>query len=402
MWIKTKMTKYYQLFYEGILLYFILVPFFVQSAFPVPSWSLIIAVVLLIIIQTTLSKFMNNQIFFIVSISINWAILVLIFSYPILISLAFSLYMTWRFFKHQQVPDAQNQIHIITWLAFFFLIDSVWFFDTTHFWMAAVLLFILIAGYVSSHIQASQQQSLSSLQYIVGIFIAISIISVTLFFMFYGVVPVISFLWFGISQVIVFIGTIFANGIDIAGFDPEFFQNNKKENYEEMVAKMAEEDNPFEALKNLAADGGQSSYPWLWLIGVTLGAILVISLFLYYRKKPVFTYKQENIPPFTSTPLDSKEKNANKKKGRFLTPFRTNSLDQVRQQILKFEKKAQKKGIGRKPTETIEEWFQRLGVQHAPLYLYQAVRYGGNHLTDKERKTFEAHLQKLQSDLALD
>ncbi|MDZ5712933.1 DUF4129 domain-containing protein [Jeotgalibacillus sp. HH7-29] len=70
----------------------------------------------------------------------------------------------------------------------------------------------------------------------------------------------------------------------------------------------------------------------------------------------------------------------------------------IRKEMLKLEKKAQKKDAGRRKSETVREWFTRLNVQHAQDFavIYEKIRYAGKELTESEYKAFEQFVKDFE------
>ncbi|WP_237458668.1 hypothetical protein [Pontibacillus yanchengensis] len=83
-----------------------------------------------------------------------------------------------------------------------------------------------------------------------------------------------------------------------------------------------------------------------------------------------------------------------------LSRFTDKPNEPVRQLFFDFEAFAHKKGFGRKQSETIEDWFERLDAPYADGALYQKVRYGEETLTENEVKTFKEDLSSLRTALS--
>ncbi|MFB4169277.1 DUF4129 domain-containing protein [Virgibacillus sp. JSM 102003] len=69
----------------------------------------------------------------------------------------------------------------------------------------------------------------------------------------------------------------------------------------------------------------------------------------------------------------------------------------MRRKVRKLEQKAYTNGLGRQPSETIEEWFSRLNLNPSYLNLYQKIRYGDKTLTHEEKERFVHLLDELMT-----
>jgi len=74
--------------------------------------------------------------------------------------------------------------------------------------------------------------------------------------------------------------------------------------------------------------------------------------------------------------------------------------DLIRREIFDFEKYAQKMDAGRHPFETVEEWWQRVGLNGADhaIHTYEKIRYGNQNYSHEELNQLkhELHTLKLQ------
>ncbi|WP_404408849.1 hypothetical protein [Jeotgalibacillus malaysiensis] len=70
----------------------------------------------------------------------------------------------------------------------------------------------------------------------------------------------------------------------------------------------------------------------------------------------------------------------------------------IRKEMLKLEKKAQKKNAGRLKSETVREWFTRLNLQQAEVFagIYEKIRYADEELTESEYKSFEQFVKDFE------
>src|SRR5690606_23637360 len=81
-----------------------------------------------------------------------------------------------------------------------------------------------------------------------------------------------------------------------------------------------------------------------------------------------------------------------------LTYDYSKARDEVRKKFEKFENEAKSFGFTRSQSETVNEWFSRMGWQqyHQVYAIYNNVRYGSHNPTQDEQKQFEFQLDKLR------
>lgn len=70
----------------------------------------------------------------------------------------------------------------------------------------------------------------------------------------------------------------------------------------------------------------------------------------------------------------------------------------ARKMVYDFERKAAKSHKGREPFESLEEWFERIGLE-SNLSIYQKVRYGNDEITDQELSVLQAQLREMMKVL---
>lgn len=71
----------------------------------------------------------------------------------------------------------------------------------------------------------------------------------------------------------------------------------------------------------------------------------------------------------------------------------------IRKLLYQFEVRLTKRGFGRQPHETIENWFTRLQLSDYNIQIYQKVRYGGEEVSEEEVRSFKKNLQQINEQL---
>src|SRR5690625_4113983 len=119
----------------------------------------------------------------------------------------------------------------------------------------------------------------------------------------------------------------------------------------------------------------ESNQPYLsWLFAAFILGFILYRVLKVIRKK--FDQKQmEESQVVTYHPIKNTEIKESLFK-RLTNRFSSQPKDPVRKAIYQLDRKTEKLQQGRKPYETLQEWFQRIDLE-ADIYTYEKVRYGG-------------------------
>lgn len=137
------------------------------------------------------------------------------------------------------------------------------------------------------------------------------------------------------------------------------------------------------------------------IIGLVAGGILLL-LFLIYILKRAKT-KKNGVLVHDNTP---DEKLSAVKKGslfsRFLSQARPSH--EVRRQFLGLENALAKRGYGRRPDQTVQEWLDSLPIDRELrthiAAVYYKVRYGNGNVSHEERESFKVAVKKARQQLS--
>lgn len=398
--LNKRIAKYTQLFNEGILLYFLLVPIFLRADGNLPFFSYIILIVIMLIIHGFLLHVTSSYIVFVIEFFILLIGSYLILQYPWAVSLVQSIYMIWRFKEHEKSADLQNQMTVLLIFSVLFLMNIIFYFDEKIIGMAITLLVSVLLGYFASRIYYHDLTTIKQIIYNLAAVFGLILVGSIIIYLSFGLIKLlVSFLWTVFNVMIVFGAGLIGKLVDFIGIDFEGIQNWVESEYGNMEIEQLEEQTQPPAIIESEVQRGSESGIRFWLWGVGAFVIFVLSMLLS-KKKRGQDFSKEQAPLIGS--YFSKEKKTDRKiiEDRF-SLSRTNH--QIRKQVLKFEYWAYKNGVGRKPSETIEEWFQRLNLDQTNLELYQMVRYGEfETLTDEEIHEFRSILKTMVETLKKD
>lgn len=118
-------SKLSQLFTEGMLLYFLLVPIFAVLHSGLPLWSYLFIIVISIFLLTVSVHFIKNYAVYVVNLFLMLFLLLDVFRYPLLTALAIPVYMIWRFHEHEKSSDMHNQMTIILFMLILLTFDAL-------------------------------------------------------------------------------------------------------------------------------------------------------------------------------------------------------------------------------------------------------------------------------------
>jgi hypothetical protein len=133
---------------------------------------------------------------------------------------------------------------------------------------------------------------------------------------------------------------------------------------------------------------------------ITIALILCTILFIFLYKKfqgSTEVIDQNNQGYFISASFDEEDKGAG------LSQDKRNSgqpSNRIRKEIFRLERNAEKLQLGRISSETVGEWFTRIGVEENLFIqsVYEKVRYGNVLASDEEYRLFLKNVEKKKSE----
>lgn len=169
-----------------------------------------------------------------------------------------------------------------------------------------------------------------------------------------------------------------------------------REEAERLAEEEEEEDEPFIDFKmeEEAKIFGASASPFEIAMYVLVFAILIaIIVILIKKKRESRITEQQDAYSFFSRGKKKKE-NAS----RQLSYDYSKARDEVRKKFEKFENEANTHGFTRSQSETVNEWFARMGwgKDNRAIPIYNEVRYGSQIPTEKELEIFRSELEKIK------
>lgn len=167
-----------------------------------------------------------------------------------------------------------------------------------------------------------------------------------------------------------------------------FMKNNKNEVEFDIGTGMEPPENVSTELPILSlAYGGYMG------IGVIITIFCLITIILMFKgdKSPKAGIKEITI----ASGKHGGDVHFHEEQKGLLTWWRIRNKHPVRILVHKFERKAFKHQLGRKPTETIEEWLKRIGL-NVDVHVYQKVRYGEIEVSNQEVEVLRLEIERFK------
>ncbi|MBA2175711.1 hypothetical protein H0266_12490 [Halobacillus locisalis] len=316
-----------------------------------------------------------------------------------LIGVALAGGLVWRYNAMEVDPEQGNEHGLLIMTTILAFTELVFYRDLSL--MVALLLqyVILFMGYNLSHYyRVSKADRAEGQKNILGFAVAIPLATIGLLILLPGVRSVVGFLWSGVSFIFlkgvsgVIAGLQFF-GLDVSDIEPSESLDGQQGLLDKME-EMRPQDEATEydgSVVNRIGDATQ----WGLIIGI-LAAVIIVLFIVYRFNKNREGFEDEGSGlSYQSYQLASDMSDTSS----MFSFSRSKANNPIRKQFEKFEKNAAKSGVGREPNESINDWFDRIGLETSQTTLYQKVRYGLEELTSEETDRFYCEMKDLQQQI---
>ncbi|QTM99220.1 hypothetical protein ERJ70_07840 [Sediminibacillus dalangtanensis] len=385
-------TRIYQFISEAIVIYLLAVPFLWVFHLEYSFWSYFLLVCIQAVTGLLIMRVTAILAALIVLGAAITAMAGFILHVPWPAAVITGVLLCWRFIKHQEDADHQHEKAILG-LSFFmlsgYLLLST---DITFLAIGLVQFLLILSGFLLRNVFSMEKDRGFGVYIVsgtIGIFAAAGL--------------VIALLYNGARSIYLFAGGLFsslAGGAMAALLSPfdlepnlEKTERNGNETEQNQGAEDPLPDRP-EQFNGEAIDRVFHIVEWVVIIGAL--AIIVWIILKVYRKRVQMETVDSSKPMVTYEVLSDQDK---QKGWRLLKRRKPQIDDTVRQLFLEFELFAAKRGLGRERFESIEDWFQRIGLQVNDTELYQRVRYGEEQLEEDKIAEFREGIAELTSRL---
>ncbi|WP_077622218.1 hypothetical protein [Sediminibacillus massiliensis] len=395
-----EITRLYQFISEAVLIYLFLQMllwlFNVNFSF---SSFLVLTVLYLIfgLIAAKIAKTLFTY-FLLGCLIVLFAVVFLDYSFPLTLLTAGCF--SWRWISHQKDADQQNEKQVLIWSFVLIAIYTFFWDQSLYIWIGFIQLTLLVGGYMTRHIASMERDRLAataSLLLFSSIF-TFGLLIVPFIF------PSVRFVFRQFLQAVVYIFGTLVGGlysfVGFFGFELKPSEDNgSSETTQEMGAgdsfpNLRDEFDP--AVVNQAVD----ILTWIFW---SCACIAVILLIVYLSRKNI-NQEKTTSPQVDIVTMSLHDKAAGPERNSiFISRAGLGKpKNSVRRLFYDFEKFAVSAGCGRKKHETIEEWFNRIGLSANHVDLYQKVRYGEIQLTEMEIREFKKSINGLKDRIIKD
>lgn len=381
-------TYAYHFMSEAIIIYLVLLPFSYSYYENVSMWSYLGITIGVALVYSFVSKYIKNYAPYLTSLPF----LLLLFyfvGYPLLVSIIFSGLFVWRYIAIRSNAFIGNEA---TYVGATILLSLLGLFITRNFEVINFLIVqiaIVLLGYILSHlfvIEMEKRRAINRSEWFKwGSFFAIVIGAV--YMLSDLLTTMAASLWSGLGNVLTILVGGIARFFEFLGLSA-FFNKGINEMEPIEIGGFEEEEAGempvFEQHEGISMD---------IIMFVLLGIIIIAFVIILYkaikeRAKDVehdealgFEIREEALAGYKSSSNKGKRKKG-KKPG-----------NPIRRLVYDFEKKAAKLDLARLHHESIENWFQRIGLE-ADLQVYQKVRYGDLNTSAEEEQELKETLKR--------
>lgn len=302
--------------------------------------------------------------------------------------------LTWRYMILRQTAYLEYEKVYLQWTTFLVLISVLFLKENMTIIYLISLLLIFIIGNMTTHLLSMKDYNKKQYSLHIGklfVYITLSITILLISLHFFGIPAllilwdvVIVNLWNIITSILMYAMVILLYGVE---FIIQLIPTSTTEVDEVHTAEFGVE---AEELFNLSTH--EANYPnFGWIVGIILFGIILYKLVKLFVKKFDLEQTDEAQPKTYHSIREKENKDKESLYNRITKRFAHRTNHPVRKLIYQFERKTENVEKGRKPHETLQEWFQRIGLE-ADIHIYEQVRYGGN-------KTKREDVQKLTTQL---
>ncbi|MCT8137275.1 hypothetical protein H1D32_05660 [Anaerobacillus sp. CMMVII] len=388
-----KLTRYFHLSLEMVLLFLIAMPFYFMEGKELPTIAFSILVATAIIFYDPfIQKFKTEKVgLFLIPII---TIVGMSVGYHFFFSLLIATIVFGRVLFHNKDNDPNEMslfiatfvIGVVFYLHFFYLGSNEWFLLIT------LLQFFLVITLKTLKLtfQSSKTRALKwvQLKWQLGSVAALGAITTIAFFSYELIHNMISF----ILKIVIL-------GISLLGVP--FVYLASLLNFELRRQGPKEEGGFFNSgeNQNILDEATVTNLDWLpWIFGAI--ALIVMLFFIFKRSGPfilreyIKTNDQENLDAILHEDVKKNWFRSNRPK------------NEIRRLFYDFEKYMAKHGEGRKFHETIEDWFSRVNAsQELKDYVartYRNVRYGNQEISKDDKERYRRSLKEIKKKLKMD
>ncbi|TQS74740.1 DUF4129 domain-containing protein [Ornithinibacillus gellani] len=374
----------YHFLSEAILIFLIVLPFSTYFFESIPYWSYLVIAVFACFLLDQLTRRTNQYIYYLLIIPILGLVFYL-FAYPVELIVLFSVVLPLRYIRIRktEIVNRQNIYLMLTLCLTVFALIMV---QQTWIMIFPFLQFLLIIiGNFLSHLFMVNKQDRKQFKWrqLIALCGIPAFGAVVFYLLFDTIRHTLMTVWYGIIY-------LFSNVMTFLGKHLSFIKIKPLELPDVPISDFGDEEIDKEETFEMM-DGNENQFLYILLI---IAVITIIAVVIYRLRKNAFSQIDSKADPLDVVHFEDIEK---RKKGNHFFSNQWNKLYRpmhpARRLVQQFERTFAKHQLGRKHSETIEEWFERVGI-HANMDLYERVRYGEQDITDEELQILKEELKR--------
>lgn len=395
---KQKLITYsYHFLNEAAILFLLAIPFLHFEYDFVPYRGYILTIIGISILYTVYLNYIKSYAIYILTAPLI-GVLFLLLNYPTFIWISFPVLLTWRALvlrsESEYKLNRENRHILIMFILAFFLFIVVK--DYLLIVFVGIQLFILFAGYMSSHFSVIKRSEIKQVDKKLPLYTAaVLILGVTAIFpLFNAGRYLLRMVWEGFAYVLILVISQIVRLF-------EFIEFNRGETPSESGGIEVGEDADY-------YDGTEMPAPLIDEIGYYLywgTLIIILSVVVYIAIRMIGRKFNETKEAEENSLSTYDEFTRSSKKGknlfqRLYSNFLNRSNHPVRKLLYQFELQMIDTTFERRTHETIEHWTSRIGLP-TNLEAYQKVRYGGMDINKEEIEQLKQELETFTSQTRL-
>lgn len=346
----------------------------------VPAWSMLVVIALLCILFVVLEKQDLNHSYY------YFTLLLLIptflyFRYPLLLSVFISCIVLWRYFRIRHVLVIGREA---AYLLLTPTLSIVVFLITNNLYSIMGLflqLLVIIIGFMCSNISVLERSERTLLYYKGVIYLLLLMSCGGMIAYWISSQTYLVKIW---DSTIYFLFSLIGRVL----FLVPFMENNNNEDEIDIGTGI-------ESLENVSTELPIVSF----ILGGYMGIGVILAIFGLIMIILIFKGDKSSKAGIKGITIASGKHRGDvhfpeEQKG-LLTWWKISKKHPVRILVHKFERKAIKHQLGRKTTETIDEWLKRIGL-NVDVHVYQKVRYGEMEVSKQEVEVLRREIERFK------
>jgi hypothetical protein len=385
-------THAYYLMSEGIILYLVALPISFYYFNAVSWWYYFAIIVGISAVYSIFAKFIKSYVPYILLIPVATSIFYGI-GYPILLSLAFSGVLAWRYIIIRTKLFFNSETTYLSMAIFLTLLGILIVRDIQLVVLPLVQIMINMLGYTISNlveIKPEDRKSFNRTMWLkwIGSF---TMLTVIVYFLRNPLTSAANWFWDLFGGSLSFLVTAIVKLFDFLHIN-QFVNQHSNTEMQDIEISNAEE--PYELPSGDPSGGNLDIF-----MAIIIGALIILFIVAILRAMKAKVREKEQNETANFTKIEEGLNPEERKMKRSLIQKRVKIDDPVRKLMYQFERKAAKLEMGRLYYESIEDWFNRLGIE-GDIEIYQKVRYGEQEVSAKEHEEIKIILKKLENKLS--